>query len=508
MHDFLKRGLKSTKRNKIALANLYVSKFLIAVYCLRVKVYGVKVVVLSLIVATLCSCGGGGSEDKNSRSTPTPSPSPSPIPTPYTVRGIVTGPVGNGLANIEVYYNQSDLVLTDENGEWQIANLSGSNTIFPDDKSYSFSPATYRVNQELNNILFEATQVAFGNETLIINWFNNQQLPNGLLESTENGNVVSLYDNALAAMVFMLYDELERAESIFNFFNSRMESELLSDVGGFSQFRDRDGVPSNHRWMGDNAWLLVALNNYKEITGSSRYDILSAGISSWLRNLQDTDGGLFAGYDADNALLNYKVTEGNIDAFSAVVGYDNFHGDLLNFLGNNRWDDADNNLMAWPDNQDYRYAIDNQTWAFCVFVGYPHSAIYSADRFASSQIATVNGIRLSGFDIDEDKDTVFIEGTGQMALTLRLIGEEVESNYYMAELEKVLIASPSYDNASGFPYASNIGTGFGDTPLWTGADTEIAISGGAWYLFAKNNFNPFAVGRNKEIPLVDIFWPN
>jgi hypothetical protein len=64
----------------------------------------------------------------------------------------------------------------------------------------------------------------------------------------------------------------------------------------------------------------------------------------------------------------------------------------------------------------------------------------------------------------------------------------------------------SFDNAHGFPYASNIGTGFGSTPLWVGADTNIAISGGAWYVFATYGFNPFAVGRNKNVPEADRFW--
>ena len=61
-------------------------------------------------------------------------------------------------------------------------------------------------------------------------------------------------------------------------------------------------------------------------------------------------------------------------------------------------------------------------------------------------------------------------------------------------------------NAYGFPYASNIGTGYGSDPLWSGADTKIAISGGAWYLFARYGFNPFEVEREKDIPQEDMFW--
>jgi len=33
-----------------------------------------------------------------------------------------------------------------------------------------------------------------------------------------------------------------------------------------------------------------------------------------------------------------------------------------------------------------------------------------------------------------------------------------------------------------------------------------ALSGGAWYLFTQFGFSPFALGRNKNIPLADKFW--
>ncbi|MDX1702239.1 MAG: hypothetical protein R3250_16550, partial [Melioribacteraceae bacterium] len=44
----------------------------------------------------------------------------------------------------------------------------------------------------------EEDQIFSVTEIEVYNWFENQQLANGLLESVEDGNVVSLYDNALA----------------------------------------------------------------------------------------------------------------------------------------------------------------------------------------------------------------------------------------------------------------------------------------------------------------------
>ncbi len=427
-------------------------------------------------------------------------------PTPYAVSGTVTDGFGQGIEGIKILYPTSRFTLTDEQGNWSITDLQGEVRITPTAEDYTFSPSDFQVNSDAEDISFTATRVPSATVTGIFNWLNDQQLPNGLLESVENGNIVSLYDNALAAMVFMLQGETGRAENIFDFFNDRISSELTNGPGGFSQFRDSEGVPSDHRWMGDNAWLLIALNNYKALTGQSTYDLLVSEIGNWLMGLQDSDGGLFAGYAADNSLLDYKVTEGNIDAFNAINGYSSFHSDLLNFLATERWDDMDNNLVAWPGNPDYLYALDNHSWSYCIFEDYPISTLYSAERFLTTRTATINGLQITGYDIDEDKDAVFMEGTGQMALAFAIAGLQIETDYYLTEMEKLLTPSANYDNAHGFPYASNPGTGFGNTPLWTGADTNIAISSGAWYVFATYGFNPFAVGRNKNVPEADKFW--
>ena len=343
-------------------------------------------------------------------------------------------------------------------------------------------------------------------ETQVTNWFYQQQLPNGLLESVENSTGASLYDNALGAMVFMLNNDYENAEKIFDFFNARIDSELNAGIGGFSQIRSSEGVPNRHRWMGDNAWLLIALNNYKARTGKTQYDNLSKHIRNWLISLQDTDGGLFAGYDTNGKLLNYKVTEGMIDAFNAVEGYTDFHKKLLQFLKENRWDKNDKNLVAWPENPPYLYALDLHPWSYLIFENYPNSALTTANRHLTTQKSTVTGKEIRGYCFDEDRDAVWFEGTGQMTLAFHFANRLGERDQYLLEMEKGLKQSTKDSNSAGFPYASNPGTHYGDGLLWNSADKEIAISGGAWYVFTKRKFNPFAVGRVKNIPREDMFW--
>lgn len=426
-------------------------------------------------------------------------------PKPYTINGRVINSSGDGMPGVRITIEDSTYATTDANGYWSINGLSGEQTCKPLFSNYTFTPTNIRVSTSINGVLFIGKENTSNIETQLLNWFAAQQLPNGLLESAEDGNVVSLYDNALAALVFIMDGEYTKAENIFNYFNSRIDSEFISGPGGFSQLRDRAGTSNGHRWLGDNAWLLIALNNYKDRTNKTTYDDLSSAISTWLQDLQDVDGGLFAGYGADKKLLNYKVTEGNIDAFNAITGYTEFHHKLLNYLKENRWDATDKNLVSWPDNPKYLYALDVHAWSYCMFEDYPVSALTTAQRFLTTKTAG-NGAQVTGYCFDEDKDTVWPEGTGQMALAFHLAGMTTEKNYYLTEMEKLFITSQKYPKSAGFPYASNPGTAYGADLLWTGADTKIAISGGAWYLFAKRGFNPFGVGRGKVIPEDDVFW--
>ncbi|MDI9338497.1 MAG: hypothetical protein QM539_08740 [Alphaproteobacteria bacterium] len=423
----------------------------------------------------------------------------------YTIKGTIIDNFGNPLRDFKIYYNTTQYVFSDNFGNWEIVGLKKETIIKPQDSIYLCYPRSIQVFHSQTNIKFEASKIINRLEAQIFNWFYQQQLSNGLLESAENSNVVSLYDNALAALVFMLKNDYTSAEKIFNYFNSNLKTELQSGVGGFSQFRDRNGKPNYHRWMGDNAWLLIALNNYRYRTGNNQYDSLALGLKNWLVTLQDQDGGLFAGYNASSELIINKITEGNIDAFNAITGFTDFHSKLLNFLKINRWNIVNKNLEAWPENLKYLYALDLQSWGYLILKDYSIAALDFAKRFITTQTA-VNGLQITGYCFDEDKDVVWLEGTAQMALAFRKAGLDSVKNFYLSEIEKVLITSSAYTNAYGFPYTTNKGTTYGDGLLWSDADSKIALSSGAWYLFTTFNFSPFFVQFNKDIPTNIQFW--
>lgn len=344
----------------------------------------------------------------------------------------------------------------------------------------------------------------------VYSWVTHMQQSNGLLLSSEQGKNVSLYDNALAALVFTAYGDYDRAEKIFDFFDSRLKSEMLVSPGGFSQMRTVDGIPVDNRprrWLGDNAWLLIALNNYHHTAKNSKYRTLASALSSWIISLQDADGGLWGGYDAKGNRIS-KIAEGNIDAFNALEGYTDFHQKLLGYFRTVRWDATDQLLIAWAENPPYKYALDLHSWGYCTFENYPKAVLTKADRYLNTQISTANRIPITGYCFDDDKDVVWLEGTGQMAVAFIKAGMEDKSQKFLSEMKKSMVKSELYPGSYALPYTVNYGSSYADDVLWPGVDTNPAVASTAWYLFGMKRFDPLSLGYKKNIPEAHRFWIN
>jgi len=342
----------------------------------------------------------------------------------------------------------------------------------------------------------------------VYSWLCNMQQTNGLLLSSEGGKYVSLYDNALAAITFTSYRDLDKAEKIFDFFNSRLESELLKNPGGFGQMRTANGIPVDNlprRWLGDNAWLLIALNNYHHSAQNTKYQALATALSNWIMSLQDNDGGLWGGFAEDGTRIS-KIAEGNIDAFNAIPGYQNFHQKLLAYFKTVRWDQADKLLIAWAENPKYKYALDVLSWGYCTFEYFPVDVLSKASRFKTTQISTITKNLISGYCFDEDRDVVWLEGTGQMAVAFIKAKKENEAQTCLHEMKKNLVQSSSFPGSYALPYSANFGTSYGSDALWTGVDTNPAVSSTVWYLLGMLRFNPLELGYSKNIPAEDKFW--
>ena len=194
-----------------------------------------------------------------------------------------------------------------------------------------------------------------------------------------------------------------------------------------------------------------------------------------------------------------------IDAFNAVPGYDTFHQHLLSYLNANRWNPTEKLLVSWPGNK-YVYAMDNHSWGYCAFEDFPGSVLQKADMYITTQTATATGKSITGYCFDIDKDDIWLEGTGEMVVAFQKAGQNNQADFYLSEMEKLIVESAKFPGYRGIPYVSNRGTGYAIDALWAGSDTKPCISSGAWYLFGVLHFDPFAIGYSKNIPSSDKFW--
>ncbi|MDG1571110.1 hypothetical protein OZ410_02200 [Robiginitalea sp. M366] len=329
-----------------------------------------------------------------------------------------------------------------------------------------------------------------GSAALALEWVRGMQAGNGLMESAEGTGFVSLYDNALAAILFTKTGHTAQARHIFDYFNNRLVSEFAQTGGGFYQFRHLSGSEPSHVWIGDNAWLLMALRHYRDTYADPTYDALIGALDHWLRSMQDTDGSLFGGTNADGTLIP-KVTEGMITAYQAVSGNDAFHERLLQYLQANRWDETGSQLLAEDQPSRYANALDLHSLPALIWANTDLPFIETAEQFMTVQSHSVNGTPVSGYCFDRDLDVVWLEGTSQIALAMAENGMTAGFRETLKHLEASLVPGQKNQDTLGLPYAANQGSSYGAVSLWDHADRQAALSSTVWFVFAHLQLNPF-----------------
>jgi hypothetical protein len=307
----------------------------------------------------------------------------------------------------------------------------------------------------------------------------------GLLPSQED-NTASTYNNALAAMVFLLNNNVGKAERILDYYKSRfndLEFFLNGAARGFYQYRNsRTGVPNTttNRWMGDNAWLLMAISHYKKTTGKTQYDQMAAGIANLLLDFQQPGGCIASGWEWDGSGEVFRDnchTEGNIDAYAA-----------LKLFGT---DVAALNVKQWLDytNLDWKYGpLDIHSWRVLSLGSNYGFSLNHAHLFRRT--LNYKGIIIEGFvPSDDDSDFIWAEGTGGMILAFDLAGYKGPAELYRNELTKLIFASTTTPGTRTLPYL--VPPGVAGYP-WVDV-TKGHVAAVCWYLFVQKSFNPFTL---------------
>jgi len=318
-------------------------------------------------------------------------------------------------------------------------------------------------------------------------WLVSQQdKETGLLGNQEGDDVSGVYANALAAMCYIHEGDLKRADRIFSHFDGQVAAEFDAPPGGFPQMwnpKTGEAYPETDRWIGDNAWLLMALNYYHDTIGANKYKHMSTEIENWLVGLQDDDGGILSGYNT-NGLMMSKSTEGNLDCYVALKRHPEVQKRIGTWLEKKMWIPSQKRFMMGSTSTES--ALDGTSWGIAALgKKYASSLTYAEKRFWRRDRPRSRGEHIVGFADFSNKSRIWFEGTGQMVVAYRICGRPEEARRYLTEMDEAVLKSERFLGAVGLPC-------FTSQPEWEGATEKIFVPSQAWYLFGSWGFNPFA----------------
>jgi len=339
------------------------------------------------------------------------------------------------------------------------------------------------------------------------------------------------YDQALASQVFMLYDDMEKAEAILDFFNKRAKRVKGALINAYNA---RGGTPAEYTThVGPNIWIGITCLQHARKTGSDKYLDLAREIAEWVVDLKknDPEGGISGGPD-----IRWYSTEHNLDAYAFFMmfaeiadeaRYELFAGEVLEWLKENAFTGK---AGIHRGKGDSTIATDTFSWAIAalgpktlISAGMDPDAImaFAEDNCrVKVDFKRPDGkiVEITGFDFAKHRNmarggVVSSEWTAQMIVSFGIMGDfysrigEKEKadiyfgkrDFYINEIEKMIISSPSRvgQGAGCLPYASqgNADTGHGwRTP--TGESTG-SVSGTAYGIFAVKGYNPLELKREE-----------
>jgi len=372
-------------------------------------------------------------------------------------------------------------------------------------------------------------------------WLKNHQSPStGLIASFEGDagivkNWAFIYDQALAAHVFLFHGNEKSARQILNFFNTRTKGGFQGFHNGY--YYDSGEVSEFTIHSGPNIWVGIAALQYIHETGDKYYLPMVRKITDWLIALQERDpaGGLKGGPD-----VSWFSTEHNLDAYA-----------LFNMMyqttGEEKYRLARKKILSWlrayaliPHGKDYKsppvnrgrgdatIATDTYAWALAAIGPKqlkkmrmdPEAIMEFAEEHCAveTQYERPSGVVLNvkGFDFAKHAHMprggmISPEWTSQMIVSFRMLSDyfmeredfykakyyEEKAETYLNELNKLIISSPSAKGQGEgcLPYATleNADTGHGwNTPFGT---STCSIAGTAYMMMAIKQWNPLMLGH-------------
>lgn len=333
------------------------------------------------------------------------------------------------------------------------------------------------------------------------------------------------YDNALAATVLLACGDLRRARQIGEAFLIAIESDRSFEDGRVRNayrsgpVRERPVLlpgwwdAANKRWSEDRyqdgtatgnvAWVGLALLNLRDATQDSRFEKGASRLAAWIRartsrhNAPGFTGGL-DGYDPGQASLTWASTEHNLDIVALGTRLSKPDDRAMAASARTFLDAAfDGQAGCFRMGTDTKghmrgveaVALDTQLWPL-LGVADPPAAWRRALACATARLSVPGG-----FDFNDDRDGLWVEGTAQAALTYHSVQDEAAAG--------VLLQTLAGQRApSGWVYASRearLTTGLRIGPASTEDDffyfRRPHLGATAWAALAALGYNPFTGRR-------------
>ncbi|HSX60628.1 MAG TPA: hypothetical protein VLF18_10550 [Tahibacter sp.] len=331
------------------------------------------------------------------------------------------------------------------------------------------------------------------------------------------------YDNALAVIALLACGHRAEATRI----GAALERAAMRDTRLRNTYRAgavADAVLPNgwwdaaqNRWLedayqsgtatGNVAWAALALLALHDATGETRWRDAAARLARWVidttRDAAPAGGfsGGIDGFDAAPVRLGWKSSEHAIDliavfgrlADSKVEGGWRGHAAHARRFLDSQWDDGSGHFLigTLPDGRTPNRAtsaLDVQWWSQLL------PAVPDTWRRAIRYAERVHAVG-AGFDFNEDRDGIWLEGTAQAALAYRVVGEGENARRCLAEIAAQF-------SAGGYVFATReprMTTGLALGPASTSADAYYYrrphLGATAWAALAALGRNPFRVQR-------------
>ena len=367
-------------------------------------------------------------------------------------------------------------------------------------------------------------------------WLKTHQNPTTGLVSSFEGDVgivkdwAFIYDQALIVSAFLLFDDIDGAKAVLNFF----QGHLKDDFQGFNNayYYDSGDVSEWTVHCGPNIWVGIAIMQYANRTGDFYYLPMARKIADWLITIQDKDpkGGLKGGPE-----FTWFATEHNLDAYA-------FFDMLVQVTGEEKYVIARKKVFSWlkeysliPNGKDYKappinrgrgdstIATDTYAWSLAAIgpqqleaIGMdPEQIMDFAEDYCKADVVFKRPsgmeVNVQGFDFSRTANMprgglVSPEWTSQMIISFKMLSEyfnekedynkagyyREKSETYLSELNKLIISSPSAKGLGEgcLPYATlpNADTGHGW--LTPHGESTCSVAGTAYGIMAIKRFNP------------------